>query len=124
MQSVSAKLPKCIVVSGMTGCGKSDVTRRLAARHNGVIVCGDSVQLNRGLDILTNKNKDVLLTSKYLVEARKYSSKLHSFGIEIHKKFLFRKVFQKIVKTNHSFIILFLDLTKASSPKVALPFTS
>jgi tRNA dimethylallyltransferase len=77
MQSVSIKLPKCIVVSGMTGCGKSDVTRRLAARHNGVVVCGDSVQLNRGLDILTNKNNDVLLTSKYLIkdhlDANKYT---------------------------------------------------
>lgn len=54
---------KCILVCGMTGSGKSDLAQRLATRYNGVLVCADSTQLNKGLNILTNKNRNVLMTS-------------------------------------------------------------
>lgn len=65
-----------IIVSGVTGAGKSQVAKTLARKYNGVVLCGDSVQLNRGCDILTTKNSDVLMTSKYqiadLLDANKY----------------------------------------------------
>ena len=54
-----------LVISGMTGSGKSKLAQSLAQILDGVVVCGDSVQLNKGLDILTNKSRGVLLTGRY-----------------------------------------------------------
>ena len=48
---------KAIVIGGMTGIGKSKAAALLAQKLNGVIICGDGVQLNKGLDVLTNKQK-------------------------------------------------------------------
>lgn len=52
------KLQKIIVISGMTGVGKTNVARILAQHANGELVCSDSLQVYRGLNILTNKPPD------------------------------------------------------------------
>ena len=49
------KLRKVIVISGMTGVGKTNLARLLAQHMNGELVSADSLQVYRGLDILTNK---------------------------------------------------------------------
>ena len=50
-------LPKVVVISGVTGAGKSAVAQSLAHKINGEIIKADSVQLYKGLDILTNKDE-------------------------------------------------------------------
>lgn len=49
------KLRKVIVISGMTGVGKTNIAKVLASHLNGELVAADSLQVYRGLDILTNK---------------------------------------------------------------------
>lgn len=49
------KLRKVIVISGMTGVGKTNIAKVLASHVNGELVSADSLQVYRGLDILTNK---------------------------------------------------------------------
>ena len=49
------KLRKVIVISGMTGVGKTNLARLLSQHMNGELVSADSLQVYRGLDILTNK---------------------------------------------------------------------
>ena len=56
---------KIIVVAGVTGTGKSKLAQKLAKKLNGEVICADSTQLNKGLDILTNKSDKVLMTGKY-----------------------------------------------------------
>ena len=47
-----------IVLSGMTGVGKTDFSLYLKDILNGEIICADASQIYQGLDILTNKNKN------------------------------------------------------------------
>ena len=49
------KLRKVVVISGMTGVGKTNIARLLAQHMNGELVSADSLQVYKGLDILTNK---------------------------------------------------------------------
>ncbi len=49
------KLRKIIVISGMTGVGKTNIAKMLTQHINGELVCADSLQIYKGLDILTNK---------------------------------------------------------------------
>ncbi len=44
-----------IVILGPTGCGKTDLSLRLASQFNGEIINADSRQIYRGMDIGTNK---------------------------------------------------------------------
>lgn len=70
-------MAKVIVVAGVTGTGKSSLAQRLAHKLNGQVICADSTQLNRGLDVLTNKSKNVLMTARYdiqdCVDANRYT---------------------------------------------------
>ena len=47
--------PSPFVLTGATGTGKTAVALELAARLDGAIVCADSRQLYRGLDVATGK---------------------------------------------------------------------
>ena len=49
------KLKKIIVISGMTGVGKTNIAKVLAQHINGELLSADSLQVYKGLDILTNK---------------------------------------------------------------------
>ncbi|CDW77441.1 trna isopentenyltransferase 9 [Stylonychia lemnae] len=49
------KLRKVIVVSGMTGVGKTNIAKILAQHINGELVCVDSIQIYKGLNIISNK---------------------------------------------------------------------
>jgi tRNA A37 N6-isopentenylltransferase MiaA len=49
------KLRKVIVISGMTGVGKTNIARVLSQHINGELVSADSLQVYKGLDILSNK---------------------------------------------------------------------
>ena len=55
---------KIVVVAGPTGSGKSEVAIRLAKEFNGELICSDSMQVYRKLDIGTAKP-----TKKELSEA-------------------------------------------------------
>ena len=48
-------LPKLIVISGPTACGKSGLGITLAQRYHGEVVSADSRQVYRGLDLGTGK---------------------------------------------------------------------
>ena len=48
-------LKKIIVISGMTGVGKTNIAKVLAQHINGELLSADSLQVYKGLDILTNK---------------------------------------------------------------------
>ena len=49
------KLRKVIVISGMTGVGKTNIAQVLSQHINGELVSADSLQVYKGLDILSNK---------------------------------------------------------------------
>ena len=49
------KLKKVVVISGMTGVGKTNIAKVLSQHINGELIAADSLQVYRGLDILTNK---------------------------------------------------------------------
>ncbi|KAI6230391.1 TRNA dimethylallyltransferase, mitochondrial [Aphelenchoides fujianensis] len=51
----SAPPSPLIVVAGCTGTGKSDLGVAIAQRFNGEIISADSMQIYKGLDIVTNK---------------------------------------------------------------------
>ncbi|XP_074640510.1 tRNA dimethylallyltransferase-like [Tubulanus polymorphus] len=44
-----------VVILGATGCGKSKLAIELARKFNGEIISADSMQVYKGLDIITNK---------------------------------------------------------------------
>ncbi|XP_041357691.1 tRNA dimethylallyltransferase-like [Gigantopelta aegis] len=52
--AAARKLPLLVIV-GATGTGKSKLAIELAQRFNGEIISADSMQVYRGLDIITNK---------------------------------------------------------------------
>lgn len=54
------KLRKVIVISGMTGVGKTNIAKILSQHINGELVSADSLQVYKGLDILTNKPQSTL----------------------------------------------------------------
>ena len=48
-------IPSSIIITGPTASGKSDLALELAQKFNGEIICTDSMQVYRGLDIGTAK---------------------------------------------------------------------
>jgi len=49
------RFPPVVVILGATGTGKSKLALQIASRINGEIVSADSMQVYKGLDIITNK---------------------------------------------------------------------
>jgi len=47
--------PKIVVVAGPTASGKSDLALRLAQEFDGELICSDSMQVYRQMDIGTAK---------------------------------------------------------------------
>ncbi|XP_072170545.1 tRNA dimethylallyltransferase-like [Diadema setosum] len=56
MMSALRRLP-VVVILGATGTGKSKLALELASKFNGEIISADSMQVYKGLDIITNKVK-------------------------------------------------------------------
>lgn len=48
---------KAVVITGMTGSGKTELAMAVANHLNGELVCGDTTQMHRGLATLTNKTQ-------------------------------------------------------------------
>lgn len=46
---------RVVVISGMTGIGKTDLTQELWDNINGEVIWADASQIYQGLDVLTNK---------------------------------------------------------------------
>jgi tRNA A37 N6-isopentenylltransferase MiaA len=73
----------------MTGVGKSKTAHHLAKIINGQVVCADSVQLIKGLDILSNKDYNSLMQGKYTptdkVDAHKYTKDARKVIMDILK---------------------------------------
>ena len=46
---------KALVITGMTGTGKTSLAMKVTERLGGELVCGDNTQMYQGLPTLTNK---------------------------------------------------------------------
>jgi len=44
-------MKKVVIITGLTGSGKSSLAIEIAKKYNGEIISADSVQIYRGLDI-------------------------------------------------------------------------
>lgn len=66
---------RVIVISGPTGCGKSDLALQLAQQIDGEIISADSMQVYRGMDIGTAKptQSERLLVPHHLIDIRDIS---------------------------------------------------
>jgi tRNA dimethylallyltransferase len=53
-----------VILSGLTGCGKTQISINLAKRMNGEIIIGDSMQFYKGLNIGTDKIPSTLVSAK------------------------------------------------------------
>lgn len=75
IEEVPKRKGKVIVISGPTACGKSDFAMLLAKNMAGEIICGDSMQVYRGLDIGTAKPtiEDRLQIPHHLVDISEVS---------------------------------------------------
>ena len=51
-------MKKIVVITGLTGSGKSALALDIAQRYNGEIISADSVQVYRGLDIGSAKESE------------------------------------------------------------------
>jgi tRNA dimethylallyltransferase len=58
-----ASRPTAILIAGPTASGKSELAARLAQRYGGVVINADSMQVYRGLPILTAQPDDALRAS-------------------------------------------------------------
>ena len=52
---MSRKTLPLVVIIGATGCSKTKLSLEIAKRFDGEIISADSMQVYRGLDIITNK---------------------------------------------------------------------
>ncbi len=48
--------PKVIVIAGTTGVGKSDLSIQIATKYNGEVINSDSMQMYKGIPVITNKH--------------------------------------------------------------------
>lgn len=56
MNTIAQGRFKALVISGMTGTGKTNLAASVTRKLNGELICGDNSQMYSGLSILTNKN--------------------------------------------------------------------
>ncbi|XP_071837581.1 tRNA dimethylallyltransferase-like isoform X2 [Apostichopus japonicus] len=54
-QNIAKQVPPVVVILGATGTGKSKLAVEIAKRFQGDIISADSMQVYKGLDIITNK---------------------------------------------------------------------
>lgn len=83
------KLPKVIVISGLTAVGKTKLSLLIAHAIGGEIVSADSMQVYKGMDIGTAKVslKEREATPHYLIDIREISESFNvvDFYFEAHK---------------------------------------
>ncbi|MBU0546641.1 MAG: tRNA (adenosine(37)-N6)-dimethylallyltransferase MiaA [Patescibacteria group bacterium] len=89
-------LPKLIVIIGPTATGKTAISIALAKKFNGSVVCADSRQVYKGMDIGTNKitKKEMRGIPHYLLNVANPKRKF-SVG---QYKVLAEKAINKIIK--------------------------
>jgi len=54
-KSIRDTLPKVLVIAGPTGIGKTEISIKVAEKINGEIICADSIQVYKDLQIGSNK---------------------------------------------------------------------
>lgn len=81
---------KLVIVVGPTGVGKTALALKIAEKYSGVLFSADSIQVYKGLDIISGKDKDTLgNTSLRLIDIVSpqtpfsISDYIHSFEKEI-----------------------------------------
>lgn len=96
--------PKVIVISGPTGCGKTEMAIELAQAIQGEIISADSMQIYRRMDIGTAKasKKQQELIPHHLIDIRDVSE---SFNV-VDYYYEARKVCEEILKRDHIPIIV------------------
>jgi tRNA dimethylallyltransferase len=74
-ESFQRQKKRVIVISGPTGCGKSDLALQLAQQIDGEIISADSMQVYRGMDVGTAKptQSERLLVPHHLIDIRDIS---------------------------------------------------
>lgn len=87
---------KLICIVGPTGVGKTDLALKIAKKYNGTLISADSIQVFKGLDIISGKDKpeDISLTPlliDILPPSQAYSA--FEFSHEANKKI--SEVFEK-----------------------------
>lgn len=67
-------MKKILIITGLTGSGKSDLAVSLAKKYNGEIISADSVQIYKGLDIGSAKeSKETMSTvSHHLIDIKNF----------------------------------------------------
>lgn len=67
-------MKKILIITGLTGSGKSDLAVNLAKKYNGEIISADSVQIYKGLDIGSAKeSKETMSTvSHHLIDIKNF----------------------------------------------------
>ena len=87
-----------ILISGMTGAGKTNVARILASSLGAETICCDSIHIHKGLDVMTNKQKldpsHKLYTPHHLIDS--IPSLQHTDA------FTYAKLSRDLVKDIHS----------------------
>ncbi|CAI2362299.1 unnamed protein product [Moneuplotes crassus] len=112
---------KVIVLSGMTGIGKTSFTQQLKKEVNGEIICADSSQIYKGLKVLTNKErmedgKYAHLTAKWNHQDKVTSAR---YALECRQKI--KEIFQRgktpILEGGSGFYIQSVFNRKLLTPK-------
>lgn len=68
-------MKKIIIITGLTGSGKSKLALDIASKYNGEIISADSVQIYRGLDIGSAKEsrENMSSISHHLIDIKNYN---------------------------------------------------
>ena len=76
---------KAIIITGLTGSGKSGLAVKIAKQYNGEIISADSVQIYRGLDIGSAKENQATMNEikHHLIDIKNFDEN-YNVGEFIH----------------------------------------
>jgi tRNA dimethylallyltransferase len=77
LSEIDGNLPRVIILSGPTGCGKTELSLILAKLIGGEVISADSMQIYRGMDIGTAKacEEEQALVHHHLLDIRDVSER-------------------------------------------------